>query len=326
MIRNNINLLVCLNALLTERSVTRAAQKLEMSQPGMSNALARLRLLTGDPLLIRTASGFQLTERAEAIAQKVRTSLALMDDIFANESPLDPGQAEGSVTIAAPDSVGISLIPALSAALATRAPQVELNLRLPDSERLQDWLAEGECDLALGHFPDLPADLRCMTLFSQTLSCIRARGPVARKALGIDEFIEATHVVFGSPFSPRSTMETTIDTALVAMGRTRKRVVRVSSLPPIAYIVAGSQHVATLPTWMAVHYATLLPIEVVPLPFAIAPVECRMVWHDRTHRQGLAAFVRDLVRSVTSDLTAGETASLLGTGITRHELDAGPPG
>ncbi|HYF18946.1 MAG TPA: LysR family transcriptional regulator [Ramlibacter sp.] len=316
MIRSHFSLLVCLDALLTERSVTRAAQKLDMSQPGMSNALARLRQLTGDPLLIRTPQGFRLTERAEALAEKVRASLALMDEIFANEAPLDPLQAAGTVTIAAPDSVGIAIIPALVEALASAAPQVQLDIRLPDPERLRDWLVEGECDLALGHFPDLPSDLRCSSLFTQSLACIRSSANAPAQPLTLEDYLEATHVVFGSPFSPRSTMETTIDEALGAGGHARRRMVRVSSLPPIAYIVARGGLMATLPEWMAVHHATFLPLDVQPLPFELPPVECRMVWHDRTHRLGLQGFVREQVRRVVRELVDGEPAgSLLRTGV-----------
>ena len=318
--RNHINLLVCLDALLTERSVTRAAQKLEMSQPGMSNALSRLRQLTGDPLLVRTPQGFRLTERSEALTEKVRASLALVDEIFGNEAPLDPQQAAGSVTIAAPDSVGISLMPALVGALAATAPQVKLDIRLPDAERLRDWLVEGECDMAVGHYPDLASDLRCTELFTQSLSCIRSRRAQAAGPLELQDYLEATHVVFGSPFSPRSTMGTTVEEALGALGHSRRRMVRVSSLPPIAHIVAASTHLATLPSWMAMHYAAFLPIEVHPLPFDVQPVRCRMVWHDRTHRLGLQAFVREQVRAVAqalADPASPTPGSLLRDGVLR---------
>ena len=318
MSRNHISLLVCLDALLTERSVTRAAQKLEMSQPGMSNALARLRQLTGDPLLIRTPQGLRLTERAETLTDKVRASLALVDEIFGNEAPLDPQQAAGNVTIAAPDSVGIALMPTLVGALALAAPQVRLDIRLPDAERLRDWLVEGECDIAVGHFPDLPADLRCMNLFTQTLSCIRSREHGAPGPIEVQNYLDATHVVFGSPFSARSTMETTIEEALGALGHTRQRMVRVASLPPIPYIVARSSHLATLPTWMATHYASFLPLQVQPLPFEVAPVRCSMVWHDRTHRLGLQSFVREQLREVTQSLMRADqppAGSLLCGGI-----------
>jgi DNA-binding transcriptional LysR family regulator len=301
--RSNFNLMVCLDALLTERSVTRAAQRLEMSQPGMSNALARLRQLTGDPLLIRSGNGFRLSERAEALAQKVRDSLALMDEIFADEGPLDLGTATGTVTIAAADSVGIALIPSLAQALAEKTPHVRLDVRLPDPQRLREWLGDGECDIAIGHFPEMAPDLRSTNLFTQSLSCIRSSHyPQAGGKLTLDAYLQATHVAFGSPFSQRSTMESTIDSALGARGLERKRMVRVSSVMMVPYVVAGSQHIATLPTWMARHLASFLPLALEPLPFEVPPIESRMVWHERTHRLGLQQWLRELIRELTREL------------------------
>ncbi|MBA2965673.1 MULTISPECIES: LysR substrate-binding domain-containing protein [Ramlibacter] len=295
--RSNINLLICLDALLTERSVTRAAQRLEMSQPGMSNALARLRELTGDPLLIRSGNGFLLTERAQAIARKVRSGIELMDDIFSNEGPLDLQNASGTLTLAAAESVGMVIVPALAQALAEQAPGVTLNVRAPDPEHLREWLSEGECDIAVGHFPDLHPDLRSTPLFVQPLSCISARhaGP---PPADLASYLRRTHVVFGSPFSPRSTLETTIGRALAAAGHDRLRTVRVSSVLLIPYVVAGSCHVATLPTWLCRHFAGVLPLQLSAVPFDVPSIDTVMVWHERTHRQALHAWLRERIRTI----------------------------
>jgi len=295
--RSNINLLICLDALLTERSVTRAAQRLEMSQPGMSNALSRLRELTGDPLLVRSGNALILTERAHALARKVREGIELMDEIFANEGPLELASATGMVTVAAADSMGMAVVPALSQRLAESAPHVTLNVRQPDPDHLREWLSEGECDLAIGHFPDLHPDLRSTPLFPQPLSCMRAKA-TADEPLTLDAYLRRTHVVFGSPFSPRSTIEQTIGRALAAAGLDRPRTVRVSSVLVIPYIVAGSQHVATLPTWMCRHFAGFLDLDVSPVPVELPQIQNVMVWHERTHRQALHAWVRDTVRAI----------------------------
>jgi DNA-binding transcriptional LysR family regulator len=301
--RSNINLLICLDALLSERSVTRAAQKLDMSQPGMSNALARLRELTGDPLLVRSGSGYLLTDRAHAIAAKVRSGLELMDEIFANEGPIDPAQATGTVTLAAVDAVGVALVPALARELAEQAPKVVLHLRAPDPERLREWLVEGECDVAIGHFPEVHPELRSTKLLTQELSCISAAdaGPPPDTLEG---YARRTHVVFGSPFAPRSTMETTLTRALAGAGVQRPSMVTASSMLVIPYVVAGSPHVATLPTWLCRHYAGLLPLQVSPLPFDAPKVDMLMVWHERTQRQALHAWIRELIRSIVPAFAA----------------------
>lgn len=292
--RSNINLLICLDALLTEKSVTRAAERLGMSQPGMSNALARLRELTGDPLLIRAGNGFLLTERAQSIARKVRTGLELMDEIFANEGPLDLASATGTVTLALAESMGMAYMPALAQVVARAAPDLTLNARAPDPAHLREWLSEGECDIAIGHFPEPAPELRILPLLDQPLACIAARAP-GRKALTLDEYLARPHVVFGSPFSPRSTMELTLTQALAEAGHERRRMVRVSSVMLIPYIVAGSDHLATLPSWMCRHFAGFLPLDVHPVPTPVPSIETVMVWHERTHRIALQAWLRQQI-------------------------------
>ena len=305
----DLNLLVCLDALLTEGSVTRAAERLDMSQPGMSHALSRLRELTGDALFVRSGNEFRQTDRAKDLANKVRSGLAALEGIFSEEGPFEPSSTAGRLTVAAADSVSVMLMPRLADALAQKAPMVTLQVRLPDAERMGEWLAEGECDLAIGYLPDLGPDLHCGDLFGNTLSCIS--GPKHARAglsLDLDQYLESSHVVFSSPFSLRSTMETTIDQTLTALGKKRAPAVQISSMLLIPYVVADSPHIAALPAWLARHYASSLPLEVRPLPLKLPPINCRMAWHDRTHRTGLHRWTRALLRSLTQELARSKGA------------------
>lgn len=308
----DLNLLVCLDALLTERSVTRAAHRLGMSQPGMSNALARLRTLTGDPLLVRSGNEFRPTERALSLAHKVRSGLAALEDIFADESVVDPATAIGTVTVAAADSISVMLVPKLAESLSTSAPGVQLIVRQPDPARFREWLIEGECDIALGYFPDLADDLRSMFLFDQPMRCISGpMHPLAGAEMDVDQYVACTHVIFGSPFSPRSTMELTVDRTLEALGKTRVQRVQVSSALLVPHIVASSSHVALVPMWLGRHYAAFLPLEVRPLPFEAPRIHCRMLWHERTHRVGLQRWIRQLLRSLTEQLVSEDPSGTL---------------
>ncbi|VWX61188.1 putative transcriptional regulator [Burkholderiales bacterium 8X] len=305
----DLHLLVCLDALLTERSVTRAAARLEMSQPGMSNALARLRMLIGDPLLVRSGNEFRPTERALGLAAKVRSGLTALDEIFADEGPLEPQSAEGTITVAGADSVGVMLMPLLADAVARHAPKVRIHVRLPDPEKLREWLAEGECDIAIGHFPDVAEDMRSTNLFDQTLSCLSGpKHALPPSGMDLDHYLASSHAFFGSPFSPISTMEATIDRTLERMGKSRRRAVQISSVLLIPYVIAGSPHLASLPTWLASHYAHFLPLAVHPLPFEVPQIGCRMVWHERTHRVGLHRWTRGLLRTLAQELADSDGA------------------
>lgn len=275
----------------------------------MSNALARLRRLTGDPLLVRSGNELKPTERALALALKVRSGLAALEDIFADESEIDPALAKGTVTVAAVDSVSVMLIPKLAETLRREAPLVRLVVRQPDPEKFREWLIEGECDIAIGYFPDLADELRSTYLFDQPLCCITGpMHPLAGQEMDLDQYVACRHLVFGSPFSQRSTMEITADRALEALGRRRVPSVQVSSVLLVPYVVASSTNVALLPMFLGQHYASFLPLQVRALPFNFPSIECRMVWHERTHRVGLHLWIRQLLRSLTEQLANSDSA------------------
>jgi DNA-binding transcriptional LysR family regulator len=320
--RSNINLLVCLDALLSTRSVTRAAERMEMSQPGMSSALARLRELTGDPLLVRSGHEFVLTERAQTLALKVRHGLELMDEIFANEGELDLSKTQATITLAAADFLGLDYLPRLAKEIAVTAPELVLNVRAPDPDHLKEWLSEGECDIAIGYFPEVHPDLRRVTLYSQALSCISAQGSC--RAMTMEEFTRRPHVVLGSPFSPRSTLEQTLSQCLSAVGQQRIRSVRVSSVLLMPHIVAGSEHLAVLPSWICQRFAASLPLDIWHLPLPVPDLDTAMVWHERTHRQTLFVWLRELIRKMPSPTMHAE--GVAGRRTDHRRALAGLPG
>lgn len=320
----DLNLLVCLDALLTEGSVTRAAERLDMSQPGMSHALSRLRVLTGDALFVRSGNEFIPTERAQALAGKVRIGLAALEEIFSEEGPFDPGATAGRLTVAAVDSVGVLLVPRLAQALAQEAPMVSLQVRLPDAVKLREWLTEGECDIALGFFIDAHSELHCSDLFGQELAVISGPShPLHEQPMSLQQYVDSTHVVFGSPFVTTSPMEESIDQALKKLNLERTRSVQVSSMLLVPYVVAASPHVAALPSWLARRYASSLGLQVRPLPFSMPPIVIRMLWHDRTHRTGMHRWVRQLIRTLTQELAQSDGAI---TVARRNEASTFPGG
>ena len=309
----DLSLLMCLDALLTEGSVTRAAERLDMSQPGMSHALSRLRVLTGDALFVRSGNELIPTERAQALAGKVRVVLAGLEEIFSEEGAFEPATTSGRLTVAAVDSVGVLLMPLLAQALAREAPLISLQVRLPDPENLRAWLTEGECDIAFGYFTDAHSELHCSDLFGQELAMISGPAhPLHGQAMSLQEYAQSTHVVFGSPFSAHSPMEATIDRALRKSNLERTRSVEVASMLLVPYVVASSPHVAALPGWLARHYASSLALQVRPMPFAMPPIVIRMLWHDRTHRTGMHRWVRQLVRKLTQELAQSGEAITVG--------------
>ncbi len=300
----DLQLLACLDVLVLERSVTRAAQRLNMSQPAMSAALAKLRDLLQDALLVRTSKGMVPTPRAMEVAESVRIHLRGLEAAIAATAPFEPATATERVRVATTDFTGTLLLPPVANHLSEQAPGISLVVRLPDPSRITEWLQEGECDLAVGFFPDLAGDLRASLLFSDTLSCIGRRGlRGSTSTISLAEYLAARHVIFGSPFTPISTIENLVNTTLDRIGIHRHTGIEVPSILLPAYIVAQSDLLATLPTRLAHRFAATLPVDVYELPFTTPALDFSMVWHERTHRIAVHRWVRSVIHQFALDAT-----------------------
>lgn len=299
--RNNIDLqlLACLDALISECSVTRAAERMDMSQPGMSNALARLRRLTSDQILVRTARGMMPTPRARELAQSVQTAMRALEDVLGDRGPFDPAGARGTVTIATTDFAGVLVCPKVLAVVRERAPGLSLEMRLPDPLHVAGWLTEGECDIMIGYLPSLSSGLRCVELFQEPLALISSSTYASLKEpLALDDIAQALHVVQGSPFAALSTVEAMLDTEFSRLQIKRSVGIRVSSMVQVPYMVADTDLLSALPAAMARHYASFLPIRLLRTSFELPRISVSMVWHERSHRIGMHAWMRHLIREV----------------------------
>jgi DNA-binding transcriptional LysR family regulator len=298
----DLQLLACLAALISECSVTRAADRMGMSQPGMSNALARLRRLTNDELLVRTARGMVPTPRALELAESVSVGMRAFEDVLADRSQFDAETARGTVTIATADFPGILLLPRLMERLCHDAPGITVEMRLPDPAHISEWLSEGECDIVVGHFPALSDGLRSSLLFQESLVCVAsAHHPTIGSRVSAEEFAQATHVIFGSPFAPLSILESMLDDAFARIGIQRRLGVRVASVMMTPYVVARSPMLATLPRLFAHHFASYLPLKLLDSEFELPSIGVNMVWHERSHRLGMHAWLRGVIRELVEE-------------------------
>ena len=306
----DLQLLACLDALISECSVTRAAERMGMSQPGMSSALARLRRLTNDELLVRTARGMVPTPRARELAESVQTGMRAFEDVLGDRGPFDPASARGTITVATADFPGVLIFPHVMERLCAQAPGLVVDMRLPDPAHIREWLTEGGCDLAIGHFAQLPDGMRSSLLFEESLVCVAAANhPRIGTRVTSAQFAEAAHVIFGSPFTPVSILESMLDERFARIGIERRLGMRVSSVLLTPYVVAQTPLLAILPRVFAQHFATLLPLKLVPTEFDLPPLRISMVWHERSHRLGMHIWVRGVVREVAEYHAAGKLAS-----------------
>lgn len=289
----DLNLLIALRALLRERSVTRAARGLRLSQPAMSNTLTRLRRLLGDPLLVRSGGQMSLTPRADALRAPLEEIIERISGLLTAGTPFAPEEAREVFRVAATDYVEMVLLPRMAAAVQRAAPRCALDVRpIAGESSPVPALGAGELDLALGVFFDLPPGFYREELLRERLVCVLRRGhPALHEEFTVERFAALPHLLV----APRRNEPGVIDRALASRGLTRHIALYVPHFLVAPQIVAESDLVVTLPERAAQHFATFLPLEICepPLPALRFPVS--MVWHERTHQSPAHRWLRSQV-------------------------------
>ena len=299
----DLNLLRVFDEVMAERSLTRAARNLALTQPAVSNALRRLRETLGDELVVREGQGMMPTPRALALWSTVREALRQLQSSLAPSS-FEPLTANTTFVLAMADATAAELMPGLIDILEREAPGVSMRvvpLTTRDPRRLLD---EATADLAVGHFPSVLADLVVRAqgdeavafahqrLYDGQYVCVMRTGhPLARGPLTLDKFCAARHMLVsfsGRPFG-------FIDESLAALNRKRQVVLTVNQFFTAGRVVANSNLLTVLPQ----HFVSVTGIAdqlvLRPLPFEVAPVHVDAVWHRRQEAQNAHIWLRQAV-------------------------------
>jgi DNA-binding transcriptional LysR family regulator len=297
-IRNiDLNLLVALDALLAERSVSRAAVRLHLSQPATSALLARLRQLFGDPLLLRAARGMLPTPRALELLGPIKQVLHDINAIVQPRSAFDPKSAVQTFTLSASDYVEYTLLPALVDYLERKAPGVRLAVRPLDLQTVEKQMEVGEVDLCVTGLQNAPAGLHSRPLYAERIvSVARRKHPGIGERLTLDTFCTLEHIlvsVRGSAFSAR------IDEELAKLGRKRHARLAVPHFLLVPEIVARSDMISTLPERLARGYADRLRI--LEPPLKVEGFTVGEIWHDRNQREPAQQWLRDVLLQLAQD-------------------------
>lgn len=291
-------LLQVLLAVLDERSVTRAAARLEVTQSAVSHQLERLRAITGDALFVKSGRGIVPTARAEALAGPARR---LLDGLraFAESGNFDPAAFEGTVTIAANDLQRDLLLPLLLHHARVRAPRLALRI-VPSGVPSADLLRSGECQLAITPRPPDAADVVQRRLFDDRyLVYYDAAARDAPQTL--DAYLAAEHVAVHHETRGRLDIDRVID----ERGLSRRFAVTVAGFSGVAPFLRGTPFVATLPGLLRASllrgFATVAP------PFATPPMPMFMLWHQRHQAEPMHQWLRgELLAVVAPALAAAE--------------------
>lgn len=297
----NMNLLPVLDALLTERSVSRAGARLGLSQPAVSNALAQLRTLLKDPLLVRKGTGMTPTERALALAGPLRAALLALEQGLEPPAAFDPAAARRDFTIATNDFVAFAMLPRLIARLQREAPQVHLQVRAWQEHVVPSDLARGDADLQLGFNRGLPPGHQSAALFDDRFAFVARKGhPQVKGKITLATYTKLAHVLVSHELNARGV----VDEVLAERGLTRNVALRVSHFLLVPPIVAATDHVAALSQLIARGVTGGLPLQVLPMPIAVPQATVRMIWHERTAASPAHAWLRGVVEEVGKEIAA----------------------
>ena len=289
----DLNLLKTLDALLDERNVTRAAQRLSLTQPAVSGMLNRLRDYFDDPLFVRTPHGIVPTLRAREMAAPIKQILSDID-ILLKPAQFDPLTETLTFTIAATDYALKAVIVPFIAALRARAPGIRVRVVPVEPEQLTTQFEQGKIDLALLTPDSTPENLHNRPLYNEEYVCLmRHDHPDARQALTLDRFCALEHVLVS--YKGESFWGVT-DEALAEVGRKRQIGLSVSSFLVLPDILAISEMIAVVPARLAY---TDPRMHVVSPPLPIAGFTKSMAWHERTHRDAAHQWLRNLVHETS---------------------------
>jgi DNA-binding transcriptional LysR family regulator len=300
----DLNLLLAFESLMDERNVTRAAKRIGLSQPAMSNALTRLRRTFNDPILVRSPEGMMPTPAAQALIGPIRAALASLRAAIEEKPAFNPAASRRMFHLLTNDYAEIMLVAPVIAALRAQAGDISLRVHRsasvfqpPATASLADSF-----NIAIGFFPDalsLDVSLQSEVLWEEKSVCMAsASHPSIKGKISLRQYAAASHAaIFYKSEGPGF-----IDTLLAQKGLSRRSVVQVPHFASVPFIVACSDLIATVPERFAVYFSKRLKLQVLPVPIHIPPFRLTMLWHERVHRDPAHAWMRGLIAETAAKL------------------------
>jgi len=305
----DLNLFSVLDTVLSERSVTRAARHLNVTQSAVSNSLARLREILSDPLVVRNGRGLSLTPRAESLAPMVAAGLNCLKSAVLDTQGFIPGETTRTFTLAAADSQQVCDVPRIAEQISTQMPQAYLRIVSPDFLLSSDGLATGKIDVALG--PALPVEPPFYSEYFCTeygALMVRRDHPqlkgrrMTKKQFNLLKHIDV-EIAQGKPGGGHHIAEAIWS----RQGLTRKIALSVPNFTAAAITAAHTDHIAAIPLRIAQIFSKLLPLKIVEPEFELPSIDIAMSWHARTHVDDGARCFRQLMLGSRAEKKSSST-------------------
>jgi DNA-binding transcriptional LysR family regulator len=293
----DLNLLIVFDAVMQERSVTRAGSRIGLSQPAMSHALNRLRYMLKDELFVRTPDGMVPTPRAEALAPPLRKALSEMQHAL-EPAAFDPASSDRRFALTVNNYAAVVIAPPLVAAVAAAAPAVRIDLMPSGTLDVVEQLDRGELDLTLGSMGSPGERFAAAPLLDDAFVTVMRRGhPASRRKLSPEAFAALPHLEISS-----SREDTSFIDRWLSERKLMRRIVLRAPYLSAAAILVQSDLVATLSRRIAEEFVRNHPLELRKPPYPSPQVRTLMLWHRRFDGHPAHRWLRNVVTSVTRSL------------------------
>lgn len=293
----DLNLLVALDVLIAEASVTKAAEKLGMSQSAMSYSLKRLRVILNDDILIRTSREMEVTPNARQISDRVRQILVEIQSTLLEKEVFDPTTAKETFIIATSDYVEATLGSDLLQNIATQTPGIKIRISNVAKETVMDALDNNSIDLIVNAKLPLKNWHIEQDLYQEEFVCV-VKGDNSLTELSVDDYVKRSHILV----SLRDDFDGAYDKILEQQQKSRQIIWSTPHFMTVPFLLANSDCVALLPNRMAQHCARNMNLKLLPPPIEIEGFTVSMVWHQRNNNslqhQWLRQQIVDAVRGI----------------------------
>ena len=291
----DLNLLVAFQVLVREKSVSRAAERLFLGQPAMSGALARLREVFRDEILVRTGRGMEPTTKALALYAQLTPALESIRATLFEQPAFDPATQSRTFHLGMRDWVETWLMPALVARVQPAAPRVRIAVRASDAQRGARMLEDDEMDLGVSVFSDGPPWQRREQLAAMGYRCVYdGRRLRLRSPLTLEQYLAHPHLVTPAQADFRGP----VDDGLLERSRRRKVIYATSRFAALPLILRRADVIATVPEPSARQWTDVFGLTSSPVPVRIAPFAISMIWHAKRDGDAGLQWLRSLVRDV----------------------------
>jgi LysR family transcriptional activator of mexEF-oprN operon len=297
--RLDLNLLVAFDALLTERSVTRAAARVGLGQSAMSHNLSRLRALFGDELLTRGAEGMRPTPRALALADPVRVTLAQIQAAVLQREAFDPSTAERVFRIGLTDSIEVAMAPGLMARLRASAPGVAVRFRSIDRLSILDELDTGRLDLGIGVFTQGQTHHKRRSLYADNFLCLFSPDQLKLSPpVSLEDYLRVPHVLTSLTDDARGA----VDEALAKQKLKRMIAMTTPGFLAVPFVLRRAPVITTMPSRLARYFAEAFGLATSPAPIELPTFTISLLWHASFDQDPGHLWLRQTVSGLASEV------------------------